>query len=435
MLSAVLSCLFYLSSTSACPAKISATTDTITVKGSCWDVLTGKNVVSSITAVVNGQKRNLGQSDATGEFMIRIPDSTQALTFEVNGYPTTIIPINRSNKIDTNARFWVHLPMILPDSQQSTKAYLPSVQAKHQPMRFNRKNQQVYFQVQDARSFRRIAATICFRYLSSGRTQCVEIDSAKTPSFALLNRGEKIGFEVRARGYQTYFGELTDGQAEADLYQIKLLMLNNVLVASYSLPTNLELDHFEFQNVKNKQNAMYGRTPPASFEWNQFKPGDVYRFVATALNGQVVADETFRMATGWTFAQFHLSRPEPARLMSNDSVKPMYFDSTVLYFDQSEYALRKEVKGKLDSISWQMIKLRHVMAQLTGHTDNVGQRRLNLTLSEYRTRVVSSYLQQKGVGPSQLSTSWKGPDAPAAPNDTEANKARNRRVVIRFFSK
>jgi hypothetical protein len=210
-----------------------------------------------------------------------------------------------------------------------------------------------------------VPATICFRYSPSGRIQCVAIDSTRIPSSVLLTRGEQVDFTVRAKGYQPYAGKLIDGEPEAALHQIRLLMINNVLVASYDLPTDLKLDHLEFQHVRNKKIAVYGFTPMASLGRNSFTPGEAYRFIATASNGQIVADETFRMKPGWSFIQFHLKRPEPTSLMSSDLAKPTYFDSAVLYFDQSEYALRKEVKDKLDSISWQMIKSRPLRALVT----------------------------------------------------------------------
>lgn len=389
-------------------------------------MLSGKNVIASISAVENGQNRFLGQSNATGEFSIRITDATKELAFRVKGYPTTVIPISKNARVDTNARFRVDLPMIMADSQQVRQAYLPAVPTKHRS---------IYFQTQDARAFRRIPATVCFRYASSGRTQCVDISADATPTLALLNATEKITFEVRAKGYQPYSGTLTDGQTDEELYVIKLLMPNNVLVASYELPANQKLDHFEFRHVADKNYTVRGPVPPPTLGWNTFKPGNTYRFTATGQNGEVVADEQFRMEPGWTFVQFHAKPAAGARLMSIDLAKPTYFDSAVLYFNQSEYALGEVSKRKLDSISWRMIKLRPLMAQVTGHTDNVGPRSLNLTLSEYRTRVVSNYLHKKGVDPNQLVTCWQGPNAPVASNDTELNKAKNRRVVLRFFSK
>ncbi|GAB3927193.1 hypothetical protein GCM10028804_31960 [Larkinella terrae] len=384
---------------------------------------------ASVTAWSYGKKSQVGQSDASGQFKLRIADSTQALTFEVAGYPATTVPVNIGGKMDTSARFRIHLPLIAKDSQQVVKTYPAADRVSR-----SSKTEMVYFRVQDARTFKRIRATVCFIYALSGRTQCVEVDSAKVPSFVNLNAKEKIRFEVRAEGYQSYRGELLAGQqgAEDALYQIKLLRLYNVLAVSYAVPANLKFQ-YEFRNASNTRQVSQMNVPVPFFEWNIFKPEEVYTFLATTADGQLVANETFRMKPGFNFRVFRLSRPAQSKPVSDGAGK--LFDSTVLYFDQSDYSLRKDVRLKLDSISWQLIKQRDVMARLTGHTDNVGRRDLNMTLSEYRTRVVATYLQQKGISPGQLLASWKGSDAPAAPNTTEENKAKNRRVVIRFGAK
>ncbi|MFC5408615.1 OmpA family protein [Larkinella bovis] len=438
MLSVVFSWLLCLSSASVYPASSIAASDTITVHGLCWDVTTGRNLKATISALVDGRKIKVGQSDADGLFKLWIADSTQILSFEVDGYPVTSLPINKTGAMDTSARFWFDLPMISKDSQQVIKAYQAARRPSDSPARSDRRNRNRYFQVQNAQTLKRIPATICFTYASSGRTQCVAIDSTKVPSFIQLDARQKITFDVRAEGYQTYHGEIPANLPDtADtFYQIKLLMLNNILSVSFALPPNLVLSEYEFRGTTNKTKLYWGpKKIPTHFRENSFKPGEVYRFVAKSTEGNVVADETFRMNPGLTLKAFHRILPKSAEMAPNGSETPAFFDSTVLYFDQSDYSLRKEARDKLDSISWQLIKLRHVKAQLTGHTDNVGQRNLNRLLSEYRTRVVSTYLHRKGVPANQLSSSWNGPDSPVAPNDTEVNKAKNRRVVIQFFTK
>lgn len=436
MLSSALSWLCWFSAISACSGQNITTGDTLTVSGTCWDITTGVDLKASISAWVNGKTHKIGQSYSNGTFTIRVPSSIQALSFEVDGYPPTTVPINTSGKIDSSARFGIHLPIISPDSQQVTRTYQPVEQPTERRTIFSRKTTKVYFQVQNARTFRRLPATICFTYPGSGRTQCVEVDSTKVPSSFLFKPGEKIPFEVRATRYQTYRGTFVVGESETELQQIRLLPSINALIAAHNFTDNLKIAAFKVRNASNEIQVWGTKFVARPFQFYNLKAGEVYTFIATTADGRVVANETFRMAgAGFTFAQFHVSPPESTRLTRIESAKLTYFDSTVLYFDQSEYSLRPEVRGKLDSISGQLIKLRTTMAQLTGHTDNVGQRQLNQTLSEYRTRVVNSYLEQKGVRPSQLSSSWKGPDAPAAPNDTEVNKAKNRRVVIRFFTK
>lgn len=67
---------------------------------------------------------------------------------------------------------------------------------------------------------------------------------------------------------------------------------------------------------------------------------------------------------------------------------------------------------------------------LAGHTDNVGTEEYNLALSHKRVEAVANYLAEKfNIDASRISTFWYGASAPVAPNDTEENRQKNRRVV------
>ncbi|MDO7874632.1 OmpA family protein [Hymenobacter sp. ASUV-10] len=66
--------------------------------------------------------------------------------------------------------------------------------------------------------------------------------------------------------------------------------------------------------------------------------------------------------------------------------------------------------------------------RLDGHTDNVGGPAENKTLSEQRVAAIKAFLVKQGIAENRLSTRGYGGIRPIAPNDTEANKARNRRV-------
>lgn len=66
--------------------------------------------------------------------------------------------------------------------------------------------------------------------------------------------------------------------------------------------------------------------------------------------------------------------------------------------------------------------------RIEGHTDDRGDRALNLRLSEDRAKTVQSFLVSHGVAASRLTAKGYGPDKPVAPNLTERGRDRNRRV-------
>jgi OOP family OmpA-OmpF porin len=66
--------------------------------------------------------------------------------------------------------------------------------------------------------------------------------------------------------------------------------------------------------------------------------------------------------------------------------------------------------------------------RIEGHTDDRGDRALNLRLSEDRAKSVQSFLVSRGVAGSRLTAKGYGPDKPVAPNLTERGRDKNRRV-------
>lgn len=99
-----------------------------------------------------------------------------------------------------------------------------------------------------------------------------------------------------------------------------------------------------------------------------------------------------------------------------------------VYFDQSSYRMRSESVDQLDKLVRTLQAEPGLKIEIAGHTDNVGDRRLNRSLSENRARVIANYLTTKGISEIRLQSAGYGDTRPAAPNDVEENKRRNRRV-------
>ena len=66
--------------------------------------------------------------------------------------------------------------------------------------------------------------------------------------------------------------------------------------------------------------------------------------------------------------------------------------------------------------------------EIQGHTDSKGTDSYNENLSQKRAGAVASYLRNRGVTSSRISTKGFGESAPVASNDTEDGRSQNRRV-------
>ncbi|MBS2029097.1 MAG: OmpA family protein [Deltaproteobacteria bacterium] len=70
-------------------------------------------------------------------------------------------------------------------------------------------------------------------------------------------------------------------------------------------------------------------------------------------------------------------------------------------------------------------------AEIGGHTDNVGEKNYNQKLSGERAKAVKDWLVAHGIAPARLTSAGYGDTRPLVPNNSDANRARNRRVELK----
>lgn len=99
-----------------------------------------------------------------------------------------------------------------------------------------------------------------------------------------------------------------------------------------------------------------------------------------------------------------------------------------IYFDQSSPVLRTDSYPELDALAEVMNQNPSIRIEIKGHTDNVGDFDLNVKLSKERCQSVEAYLIQKGITKERLQSVGRGSLDPIAPNTSEENKKKNRRV-------
>ena len=105
------------------------------------------------------------------------------------------------------------------------------------------------------------------------------------------------------------------------------------------------------------------------------------------------------------------------------------YAAVVMYgFDSAE--IKSEAYPMLDEAVLILKKNPEINVEIDGHTDNRGPAAYNMTLSERRAKAVMKYFVDKGVEAERLTTKGFGFTQPAASNDTEEGRAKNRRVEL-----
>jgi len=106
-------------------------------------------------------------------------------------------------------------------------------------------------------------------------------------------------------------------------------------------------------------------------------------------------------------------------------------ESNAIYFRTGSAELDNASEPLLDTGADIAKRCPSVTFDVEGHTDDVGGRRYNRSLSERRARAVVDYLVAKGVGAARIHATGYGATQPVVPNTSEENRAKNRRIEFK----
>ncbi|HEX7154617.1 MAG TPA: OmpA family protein [Thermoanaerobaculia bacterium] len=143
--------------------------------------------------------------------------------------------------------------------------------------------------------------------------------------------------------------------------------------------------------------------------------GGTFGYKLTAVRTKEMAQEMVANADVWA---------EEINRTGSCSIYGILFDSGKSTIQpESRKCLEEVVKLLRDNPSWKM--------QVEGHTDNVGAKAANKTLSEERAAAVVAWLTANGIEKARLTSKGFGDSVPVAENTTEDGRSKNRRVALK----
>lgn len=102
-------------------------------------------------------------------------------------------------------------------------------------------------------------------------------------------------------------------------------------------------------------------------------------------------------------------------------------------FESNSAELRASSATELERVVKLMKQNPEIILEISAHTDNVGSEAYNLKLSERRAESVVDYLTNEGIPLKSLRPKGYGESTPLVPNDSDENKAKNRRVEMKVL--
>ncbi len=265
-----------------------------------------------------------------------------------------------------------------------------------------------------------------FMLLSKGIAQ---EDEPGTKDPALFNRmpGYYIT-NVESREFDAF--KFFDGKA-------LVVVEGKVTTVTYRPKESLKPVPSELQIRRNYSNAIKKIGGKILFEGRSELYED-NRYNREVLTGKIVRENAEVWTDVWsmgddysvTVVEKQLMHQEIAASDMLDAINKNGFIALDIHFDTGKSTIKPESEPIIEQIVKLLKENSDLKLSVEGHTDNVGDAKSNLKLSDDRAKSVVAALTKSGVAASRLSAAGFGQDRPVADNRSEEGRAKNRRVEL-----
>jgi OmpA-OmpF porin, OOP family len=243
-------------------------------------------------------------------------------------------------------------------------------------------------------------------------------------------------YSIDASGKYAYMASATNTKGKEDIVRIKLkeevqpdpvvLISGKVLNKKTNEPVDASI---VYNGLVDGKNYGVARTNPATGEYTIVLPyGRNYDFTAGAGNYIGVSDNLDLTDVG-----------EYKEIKRDLFLIPIEVGATVrlnnIFFETGKDELKNESQSELNRVIDFLKENPTVKIELSGHTDNVGDKGFNKSLSQKRANAVLEFLKKEGIDTARLVAKGYGMEKPVADNTTETGRSMNRRVEFTILEK
>jgi len=251
-----------------------------------------------------------------------------------------------------------------------------------------------------------------------------------------INLGKNINssgwdgyYTISALGDYAYYVSNSNTFGNEDIFKIKLEEDTKpepvVLITGRvfnSKDSNSLSSIIKYEDLDTGEEIGIARSNPLTGEYKIILPaGKNYGFLAET-KGFVAINENLNLKDVKEFKE----------LISNLTLVPIESGQKVrlnnIFFDFKSFELLPQSFSELNRVVELLNDNTDIRIEIQGHTDNVGSNERNKLLSENRALSVYNYLLSKNIPKTKIHSVGFGKDKPIYHNDTEDNRAKNRRV-------
>jgi outer membrane protein OmpA-like peptidoglycan-associated protein len=115
---------------------------------------------------------------------------------------------------------------------------------------------------------------------------------------------------------------------------------------------------------------------------------------------------------------------------TSESARGVVVSLSGILFDVGKATLKPASQISVAKLAGILMVFPQMNLSIEGYTDSTGSNETNMKLSMERARTVYEFLMIQGISSDRMKYRGFGPENPVAPNDNEANRAKNRRVEV-----
>ncbi len=248
------------------------------------------------------------------------------------------------------------------------------------------------------------------------------------------NRDE-IGLIVNSRGDKAYYSSNIDASWGKDIFVFDMPRQSRPDMVTYMKGTIFNANNkkplkaqFELTDLNAGKVINMSYSDSITGEFLVCIPIDHNYMLNVSKQGYLFYSENFALKN-----RFHLTEP----FLKNIPLQPLQVGvSTILkniFYETDSFAIKKESEAELMKIVKFLQDNPDIRVEISGHTDNIGNADYNQVLSENRARIVAEYLINASIQSNRIVYNGYGMSMPVALNDTEENRAQNRRTELKII--
>lgn len=256
--------------------------------------------------------------------------------------------------------------------------------------------------------------------------------------YPINTTGDEFSLIVNSKGNQAYYSssDRNDGYGKLDLYSFDLYEKARPTEVTYVKGKIFDRDSKKMLDAKmvlidlSTQKVVTEYFSNASTgEYLVCLPaGKNYAFNVSR-NGYLFYSENFALTD-------KKSGTDP--YLIDIPLKPIKAGEKVIlkniFFETGKFNLRDESKSELNKLGDFLTQNPKVKIEVSGHTDNVGDEKMNQSLSLNRAKSVYDFLITNGIAQERLTFKGFGETQPVDSNDTEKGRANNRRTEFKVIT-